>query len=30
MKYLVENDKERQSEPPVDPIDAFSKVLQQQ
>jgi len=28
MKYLVESDKERQAEPPVDPIDAFSKVLQ--
>jgi hypothetical protein len=23
MKCLVENDKERQAEPPVDPIDAF-------
>jgi len=25
MKYLVESDKERQAEPPVDPIDAFFK-----
>ena len=25
MKYLVENDKERQAEPPVNPIDAFFK-----
>jgi hypothetical protein len=30
MKYLVENDKKKQAEPPVDPIDAFSKALQQQ
>jgi hypothetical protein len=25
MKYLVEIDEERQTEPPVDPIDAFFK-----
>ena len=25
IKYLVENDKEKQAEPPVDPIDAFFK-----
>jgi hypothetical protein len=25
MKYFVERDKERQAEPPVDPIDAFFK-----
>jgi hypothetical protein len=25
MKYLVESDKERQAEPPVDPIDVFFK-----
>jgi hypothetical protein len=30
MKYFVESDKERQVEPPVDPIDAFFKTLQQQ
>jgi hypothetical protein len=29
-KYLVESDKERQAEPPVNPTDAFLKVLQQQ
>jgi hypothetical protein len=27
MKYLVESDKERQAEPPVDPIDAFFKSI---
>ena len=27
MKYLVESDKERQAEPPVDPIDAFFKRI---
>jgi len=26
MKYLVENDKERQAEPPVNPIDTFFSV----
>jgi hypothetical protein len=30
MKYLVESDKERQAERPVDASDAFSKALQQQ
>jgi hypothetical protein len=30
MKYFVERDKERQAEPPVDPINAFLKALQQQ
>jgi hypothetical protein len=27
MKYLVESDKERQTEPPVDPTDAFFKSI---
>jgi hypothetical protein len=27
MKYLVESDKERQAEPPVDPIEAFFKSI---
>jgi hypothetical protein len=27
MKYLVESDKERQAEQPVDPIDAFFKSI---
>jgi hypothetical protein len=27
MKYLVENDKERQAETPVDPTDAFFKSV---
>jgi hypothetical protein len=27
MKYFVERDKERQAEPPVDPIDAFFKSI---
>jgi hypothetical protein len=27
MKYLVESDKERQAEPPVDPIDEFFKSI---
>ena len=27
MKYLVESDKERQAEPPVDPNDAFFKSI---
>jgi hypothetical protein len=27
MKYLVESDKERQAEPPVDPTDAFFKSI---
>jgi hypothetical protein len=27
MKYLVESDKERQAEPPVDPIDSFFKSI---
>jgi len=27
MKYLVENDKGRQAEPPVDPTDAFFKSI---
>jgi hypothetical protein len=27
MKYLVERDKERQTEPPVDPVDAFFKSI---
>jgi hypothetical protein len=27
MKYLVKSDKERQAEPPVDPIDAFFKSI---
>jgi hypothetical protein len=27
MKYLVESDKERQAEPPVDPIDTFFKSI---
>jgi len=27
MKYLVESDKERQAEPPADPIDAFFKSI---
>jgi hypothetical protein len=27
MNYLVESDKERQAEPPVDPIDAFFKSI---
>jgi hypothetical protein len=27
MKYLVESDKERQAEPPVDPIDAFFRRI---
>jgi hypothetical protein len=27
MKYLVESDKERQAEPPVDPIDTFFKTI---
>ena len=27
MKYLVESDKKRQAEPPVDPIDAFFKSI---
>jgi hypothetical protein len=27
MKYLVESDKERQAEPPVNPIDAFFKSI---
>jgi hypothetical protein len=27
MKYLVEGDKERQAERPVDPIDAFFKSI---
>jgi hypothetical protein len=27
MKYLVECDKERQAEPPVDPIDVFFKSI---
>jgi len=30
IKYLVESNKKRQAEPPVDPTDAFSKVLQRQ
>jgi hypothetical protein len=30
MKYLVESDKEKQAEPPVDASDAFSKGLQLQ
>jgi hypothetical protein len=27
VKYLVESDKERQAEPPIDPIDAFFKSI---
>ena len=27
MKYLVESDKERQAEPPIDPTDAFFKSI---
>jgi hypothetical protein len=27
MKHLVESDKEGQAEPPVDPIDAFFKII---
>jgi hypothetical protein len=27
MKYLAESDKERQAEPPADPIDAFLKSI---
>ena len=27
MKYLVESDKEKQAEPPVDPTDAFFKII---
>jgi hypothetical protein len=30
MKYLVESDKERQAEPPVDPTDAFFKSIAEQ
>jgi hypothetical protein len=27
LKYLVGSDKERQAEPPVDPIDSFFKII---